>query len=314
MAYTSDSAMSKHPAIAVIIPTYNRAHVISRALHSVLHQTYKDIQVIIVDDASTDNTEDILKEIDDPRVVYLRHEVRKGAAAARNTGIRTASSDYIAFQDSDDEWLCEKLEKQMNALMLASAEVGVVYTRFLRFENPHCYSFPPETVTKRSGDILQSLLGGNFITTQSVLVRKACFSKVGLFDENLPRLQDWELFIRLAKDYEFHYIDEPLLLATHTLDSISANSMAYPLALKIVLEKHDDTFAKNKSILAKQYYLLGKLACGAQNVTEGRKFFWKALRTDPLRVTHCIRIAATYFGPEFYRLASKLVGREISGH
>ena len=102
-----------NPGISVIIPTYNRAHLISRSAKSVLAQTYPDFELIIVDDGSGDNTEEIIEALADPRIRYLRHESNRGVSAARNTGIRAARGDYIAFQDSDDEWLPQKLEKQL---------------------------------------------------------------------------------------------------------------------------------------------------------------------------------------------------------
>ena len=106
----------KNPTVSIIIPTYNRAHLIGRAIQSVLNQTYQNFEIIVVDDGSTDNTEEMIKEFQkhDKRIKYIRHEKNRGGAAARNTGIKVARGEYIAFQDSDDEWLPEKLEKQMD--------------------------------------------------------------------------------------------------------------------------------------------------------------------------------------------------------
>ena len=101
------------PVVSVIIPTYNRAHLIGRAIRSVLDQTYQDWELIVVDDASTDDIPGIVKGFTDGRVKYIRHDENKGAAAARNTGIQAARGAYIAFLDSDDEWLPEKLERQV---------------------------------------------------------------------------------------------------------------------------------------------------------------------------------------------------------
>ena len=125
--------MSKEkPTVSVIIPTYNRAKLLPRAIKSVLNQTFKDFEVIIVDDGSTDNTEEVINEFQkhNKRIKYIRHEKNKGAAAARNTGIKIAQGEYIAFQDSDDEWLPNKLEKQMEIFESAPAEIGVVYTDY----------------------------------------------------------------------------------------------------------------------------------------------------------------------------------------
>ena len=188
----------KNPTVSVIIPTYNRVHLIRRAIQSVLNQTYQDFEVIIVDDGSTDNTEEVVKSFNDPRIRYIRHEKNKGAATARNTGIKAARGKFIAFQDSDDEWLPEKLEKQMKVFENTPAKVGVVYTGFWKIENNKKIYIPFSWVKQKEGNIHKELLKGNFVTTQSIVARKECFKKAGMFDEKLPRFQDWELVIRLS--------------------------------------------------------------------------------------------------------------------
>lgn len=129
--------MNKNPTVSVIIPTYNRAHLVGRAIQSVLNQTYKDFELIIVDDGSTDNTEDIIKKYQkkDERIKYIRRKKNKGGSVARNTGINAAIGEYIAFLDSDDEWLTEKLERQMKVFKSTSSEVGVVYSGFFRIND-----------------------------------------------------------------------------------------------------------------------------------------------------------------------------------
>ena len=121
--------MNKNPTVSVIIPTYNRAHLVDRAIQSVLNQTYKDFELIIVDDGSTDNTEDIIKEFQkkDERIKYIRHEENRGGSAARNTGIKAAKGEYIAFLDSDDEWLPIKLGRQISEFTNKS-KIALVYT------------------------------------------------------------------------------------------------------------------------------------------------------------------------------------------
>ena len=236
------------PTVAVIIPTYNRANVIACALRSVLNQTYKKLEVIVVDDGSTDDTQRVVESFADPRVSYFRCETNLGATAARNLGIKKSTAEFIAFQDSDDEWLCEKLEKQMAVFAQAGANVGVVYSGFFRVDGKMATYYPPDTVLKKSGDILESLLRSNFVTTQAAVVRRECFLSSGMFDERLPRFQDWELFIRLAKRYEFKCIDEPLLLAYCSPVSITASEQNLPVALRMILERHQDVYSKHRRI------------------------------------------------------------------
>ena len=251
--------IQNYPTVSVIIPTYNRAHLIGRAIKSVLNQTYQDFEIIVVNDGSTDNTEEVVKSFSDKRIKYIWHEKNKGAAAARNTGIKIAKGEYIAFQDSDDEWFPNKLEKQMKIFKKESPNLGIVYTGFYRIKDSEKKYIPSHEIVKKEGSIYEELLKGSFITTQSILVRKECFKKVGIFDENLPRLQDWELVIRLSKYYEFKCIDEPLLISYYTTDSISANHKALIEALELILTKHYKNFNNYKEILSRHYFSLGTI-------------------------------------------------------
>jgi glycosyltransferase involved in cell wall biosynthesis len=187
---------NEKPAVSVIIPTYNRAHLIGRAIQSVLDQTYQDFEIIIVDDGSTDNTEVVLKKFQnkDERIRYIRHDKNKGGSTARNTGIKAARGRFIALLDSDDEWLPEKLQKQLEVFESSPPEVGVVYTKTYHRANKKIYPFSKEE--QKDGMIFQDLLNldisKNCGQTSTLLIKKECFEKVGLFDERFPRQQDTE--------------------------------------------------------------------------------------------------------------------------
>ena len=295
------------PKVSVVMPTYNRAHLIGRAIQSVLNQTYQDFEIIVVDDGSMDNTEKVIREFQkkDKRILYIQHEKNKGEAAARNTGIEVAKGEYIAFQDSDDEWLPEKLEKQMRVFATAPPEVGVVYTGFWRIENDKKVYIPFSWVKRKEGDIYEELLKANFIGTPVAIVRKECFEKAGLFDEMLPHLVDWELWIRISKFYEFKCVDEPLLTSPFTPDSISANKEALIKALKIILSKHFDDFAKNKKILSKHYFSIGINLCSSNEIKDGRKYFIKAVKANPLNVKFLLVVFLSFFGQNTYNKAVK---------
>lgn len=266
------------PTVSVILPTYNRAHLIDRAIRSVLNQTYQDFELIVVDDCSTDNTKEVVKSFKDERITYIKHEKNKGAAAARNTGIKAAKGEYIAFQDSDDDWFPEKLKKQMKVFEMAQSEVGIVYTGFWRIEGNKKTYIPSYRVSQKEGNIHKQLLKGNFVTTQSVVIRKKYFEKLGMFDENLPRLQDWELFIRVSKYYKFKCIDEPLLNSYHTLDSISTDDEARVKALEIILAKHFEDFNRDKKLLSKHYFSVGILLCLNNEIKKGKDYLIKAAK------------------------------------
>jgi glycosyltransferase involved in cell wall biosynthesis len=290
----------KNPTVSVIIPTYNRAHLLGRSLRSVLNQTYQDFEIIVVDDASTDDSETVILSLDNEKIRYLRHEKNKGATAARNTGIKAAKGSYIAFQDSDDEWLPEKLEKQMKVFESAPPEVGVVYTGYYKISGNNITYAPSSYFTKKEGNLYQQLLKVNHLSTQCILVYKHCLEKVGSFDENLPRHQDWELAIRLAKHFEFKFIDEPLAIVYRDHASISTNQDALVKASEIIFNKHFLEYNNNKKIIANYYYRYGKLFCSSGNIKKGRDYYFKAFKAFPFDCRFILAILISSFGPIMY--------------
>lgn len=288
------------PTVSVIIPTYNRAHLVDRAIQSVLNQTYQDFELIVVDDGSTDSTEEVVRSIKDPRIRYTRHNQNRGGSAARNSGIKMARGKYIAFQDSDDEWLPEKLDKQMRVFENAPAEVGVVYTGFWRIEGEKKTYIPSDKITRKEGNIHGQLLKGNFVTTQATVVKRECFKKAGMFDEHLPRLQDWELFIRISKYYDFKCIDEPLVTSYFTPASISANQNALIEAQKLILEKHFQDPDKDKRLLSNMQYSVGNLLCQTGALNHGREYLFMAVKSNPLNIKYLAAAFASLFGAGAY--------------
>jgi len=190
------------PLVSVIVPTYNRASMLVRAIDSVLSQTFKNLEVLIVDDASTDNTGSIIEQLSDSRIRYLRHKTNRGGSAARNTGIQAATGKYIAFLDDDDEWEADKTECQLEALkrydvVLCTSDQEVRKLR--RYSN------------KKTVD-LEDLRRGRFTAGGTgVLMAKTKIFREVMFDENLPRYQDWDVFIRIAKNHKIGYLNKPLI-------------------------------------------------------------------------------------------------------
>jgi len=294
----------REPNVSVILPTYNRAQLIGRAIQSVLGQTYSNFELIVIDDGSKDDTENVIEGINDRRIRYIRHESNRGANAARNTGIAAARGEYIAFQDSDDEWLPEKLEKQMEAFRLASRDIGVVYTGFWRIEGNQKIYIPSPKIKPREGNIHARLLYENFVTTQAVVIKKECFEKAGMFDENLPRLQDWELFIRVSKYYPFICIDEPLVASYFTPQSISADQRALASAHMYILEKHYGDLANDKRLLAHHCCNTGSILCLSGDFGRGRALLRKALSIDPLNAKYLGALLTSLLGKDIYRCAT----------
>lgn len=298
------------PSVSVIIPTYNRATLIKRSIQSVLKQTFDDFEVIVVDDASSDNTEEVIASLQDVRIRYFRHESNRGGSAARNTGIEKAQGDLIAFQDSDDEWLPDKLEKQVKTIQQADPSVGLVYTGFWRIQGDTKEYLPGPHIKKTEGDIHQELLKGNFITTQAVLVKKECFQKVGGFDDSLPRFQDWELFLRIAKHYEFRYIAEPLVISYFTEGSISSKPQAMIEAFEIILDKHIDDYRLHKTLYATMLSNLANLYRQDKNVKKTRQYLLKSFLISR-RPGILVAILSTFLGIRLHNLYWEYIGKVL---
>jgi glycosyltransferase involved in cell wall biosynthesis len=249
--------MSRSPVVSVIIPTYNRAILIKRAICSVLEQSFQNLEVLVIDDASTDATAKVVAEIRDPRVCYIQQSQNRGGGAARNAGLSVARGDFIAFQDSDNEWLPDKLGKQMALLLASPDQFDAVYSGFWKVKEHRKSYFPYHRFKKREGDIHQALLWENFIDTSSLLVKRECFEQVGGFDERLPRFQDWELCLRLSKLFAFGFVDEPLHLAHYQRHSISTNREAAVQALLIIREKNNSEISADAKLQAHFDHWLG---------------------------------------------------------
>ena len=234
--------MNNTPLVSVIIPTYNRANLIKRSVDSVLNQTYKNFEIIIIDDGSTDNTEKIISSINDPRIVYLKQE-NHGASTARNKGIEIAKGEFIAFQDSDDVWHFDKLEKQVIALQNNNADV--VFCKMFAFGN----------LRKRivSNNFKQGFLGKKTlplgISTQSLLGRRNIFINF-YFDSNTEPIEDFELLLRINQNFSIYCIDEPLVDYYSQDNSISNKSYTKFKSFELILNKHKEILKNADSLYA----------------------------------------------------------------
>lgn len=233
------------PLVSVILPTFNRAHTLLRAVNSVLNQDYREIELIVVDDASSDGSADLLKGVADPRLRVIRHEKNKGVAGATNTGIRAARGEIIAFQDSDDEWLDGKLSQQMARLAAAPPDcvcvycIKIVYGRDPQFRRGRrrvaCVPGPEEALVE--GDLRALLWRRNIVSPQTALCTRAAVLQLGGFDEKLRSDQDWDFFSQLAEIGSFAFVDAPLVSTYLQTDSISANTRKSQYSQFIVTNK-----------------------------------------------------------------------------
>ena len=194
--------------ISVIIPTHNRAGLLARALVSVFSQTFAPVEVIVVDDGSTDHTEDLVRD-KFPQVSYLR-QPQQGVSRARNLGIQQAQGEWLSFLDSDDEWLPNKLESQRQALQY-KPQYRLCHTDEIWIRRGKRVN-PMKKHTKLGGAIFQHCLPRCVISPSSVMIHQTVFERVGHFDESLPACEDYDLWLRICALYDVLYVPEKLLL------------------------------------------------------------------------------------------------------
>ena len=236
--------------VSIIIPTYNRARTIEKSIYSVLNQTYQDIEVIVVDDCSTDETQKIVNNINDKRVRYVKMEFNGGACAARNRGIDEAKGDYIAFQDSDDVFYPEKIEVQLAELNNNNADVVFCAAEIISIEDARRVVFPiMESGFKTHHDIAI----GFCASTQTILGKREVFEKYH-FDTAMVRLQDYDIMMRISQTESVFFDNRPLVTVYMQADSIT-NQNYYEKTLKmsrLLLTKYAETavqFPDWKSIM-----------------------------------------------------------------
>lgn len=212
--------MSQIPdAISVVIPTYNRAHLIKESLQSVLDQTLQPYEIIVVDDFSTDNTEEVVNSLNSPLIKYLKNERKKGANGARNTGILMAKGEYIAFHDSDDIWLPEKLRLQSEII---TENIELCFCSLVKESGSKKGEIFPYKYLD-SNKIKDLLRLHNWISTQTILI-KWTLARKQLFDENLKRFQDWDFVLRCSREENTIHLHQPLVVQRLSGDSITKNS------------------------------------------------------------------------------------------
>ncbi len=224
--------------VSVVLPTFNRAATILRAVESVLNQTHTDLELIVVDDGSTDETESLLMRASDPQIRYVKLARNRGQSLARNTGIRMARGELVAFQDSDDSWHPEKLERQIKRLN-EDREAGGIYCDLLRI----CRASAPfvmsaqEPAVGRLIDRERSTYQTYGIGIQSCLLRKAVIHEAGGFWESLPAFEDLELLLRIARRRRLLRISMPLTNYYET-NGVSTDPVAERQARAMMLRRY----------------------------------------------------------------------------
>lgn len=291
------------PLVSVIIPTFRRSDFITRAIDSVLAQSYNNIEVIVVDDNNNDEFRARLEELmlpflKDIRVKYIQHESNRGLPSARNSGIRMARGEFVAFLDDDDVWFPEKLEKQISIFQELPPEYGVVYSGWRIKE---AGKEDKVMVPRFRGDVRQHL-GLNHISPPSmVVVKRQYLDAVGGFDEAFFWRQDIELYFRLAKICLFDFIPEPLVDYYKHPAAMSKNYPRKQEALELFIKKHHEDLLPNKFVFSEVLEQLAEL-----NALNGHR--WGALRLfagsyirRPSRLQILGKAAMSVLGKDIYR-------------
>ena len=262
--------------ISVIVPTYNRAHQLPRTLDSILCQSCSPKEIIVVDDGSTDETLALMTS-EYPEIVFIQQQ-NTGVSSARNVGIKRASGDWIAFLDSDDEWLPEKLETQMKALY-ENPEIKICHTNEIWIRNGKRVN-PKKKHEKFGGWIFQKCLPLCCISPSSVIIHKSIFKEIGLFDYSLPVCEDYDLWLRITARNPVLYIEEPFLIkyGGHEdqlskkywgMDRFRIKSLEKIIASR-VLSELDENAAKK--MLMEKIYIFIQGAQKRGNLKEVKKF------------------------------------------
>lgn len=276
------------PLISVSIPVYNGERTIRETIESVLHQTIPDLELIIINDGSSDRTLEVVSEIEDPRLRVFSYP-NAGQAASRNLGLSQARGDYISFIDADDLWTPDKLEAQFNALQ-ANPDAAVAYSWTDWIDESGNFLRPASRGT-HSGDVLAILLLNDFIGSGSnALIRTEALRAVGGFDESLPPAEDWDLWLRLARRYCFVAVPQPHVLYRQLTQSASVNVWKMEQSsLKIIDRAFREApeslqYLKRSSLGNRYKYLTFKSLDGLPNRSRGwtaMRYFWRAFTCDP---------------------------------
>jgi glycosyltransferase involved in cell wall biosynthesis len=263
---TDPAGAGAGPAVSIVLPTHNRAALLDRSIRSVLGQTYTDFELIVVDDGSTDETAGVVAGFRDPRIRYLPLARKTGAGPARNAGIRAARAKFLAFQDSDDEWLPSKLAAQVAAFARAPGGVGVVYSDMRRIlsDGTETYAAAPDVTSGRLINRAIAFYQVANLGIQSTLIRRECLEDVGYFNEDLPALEDLEMFIRLSRRCAFHHLREPLVRYYET-QGLSKDRYAIWASRKLILGLYSrELMTRNPFFLLKEALWVRMHRAGAE--------------------------------------------------
>lgn len=300
------------PFVSVVLPVHNREATVRRAAGSVLGQDFDDLELIVVDDASSDGTLAVLAGVTDSRLHVVALAENGGPAAARNAGAAVARGGILAFQDSDDVWMPGHLRQQVERLGPSRSDVAVSYGRLRKvLAGGGSMLHPGRDQRQLEGDLFRALSRGNFVGLPAAVVRLEAFRAVGGFDERLRCLEDWDLWLRLAARYRFGFVDDVVVESPTSTDGVNDAAENIVPALMLIGREHAaslDSLAR-----ANLAYLRADALMRRGRVAEARRGFLGAIGEDPRHGKSWLALAAATAGRGSYLRMKSVAARARHG-
>ncbi|WP_255602579.1 glycosyltransferase family 2 protein [Glacieibacterium megasporae] len=259
---------------------------------SVLLQDLSNIEVIVVDDCSTDDTIHLLRQIKDHRLRLVKLNENGGAPNARNVGVEHARSQLVAFQDSDDYWLPDKLSKQLDAIIKSHA-TEACYCRLIQYYPTNVRVVPSADAASVSGDISIAVLRDSFVSTQTLLMTRDLFRRCGGFDVHMKRLQDWDLVIRLSRLTQFAFVDEALAIAYETPGSLTSSPLNGVRAREAIILRYQSSMVARPSVIERHYSIMASICLHHDEPALAMRYSLRAIRSRPHRPKNWIIFLAS---------------------
>ena len=300
------------PLVSVIIPTYKRPKYLTRAINSVLNQTYQNIEIIIIDDNNEEDefrklTQNVLKKfIIEKKIIYIEHKYNKGVAAARNTGIKKSNGEFISFLDDDDEYLPAKTESQLKIFKDTKDKIGLVYGAFIRKD---LILNKENLIEPRIKGNVNSIMGLNKIGSPSIVMcTKSAINKIGEFDETIPYKDDIDFFYRLSECYNISFTREVVAkYYIHAEASVSSSYKNKLLHTQKFIEKHCPKIKKPRIRWSELQESLGTLHVLNDNKKMALIAYARAYLNRPLRLSIIIRICLLFLGKRIFGLKNNII-------
>lgn len=303
------------PLISVVIPTYNRADLLPRALRSVLDQTFRDFELIIVDDGSTDNTKEIVDGFRSSfeNIIYVSQPNSGQCAYPKNHGIELSKGRFVAFLDSDDEWMPKKLEMQLRVLQ-KEPDLGFVGCNITVFDNATGETLRTHELDRYvRNDFVEEMLRLNVLTPSAVMVRREVLKDVGVFDTELNVADDLDMWLRISDKYRFGFVPEYLLRYCIHGGSMLGNLRVKEEALETerIFLKHRTRLLRYPSVYRSTLRRLGSKFCATGEPKKGRAYYAEALRSEPGNIKIRFLYLSSYlFGKKMYAAVYTLKRRK----